>query len=178
MLEERLTNNNISKVINSAGHDTKSQRILFNHCQKISRKAIRRYGFDDEMVNDVVMLSTEKVFANLDRFKKNDSIKSFDAFITVVSKNTAVTSMNKYGKLGFRVEFADGLHDKHEYDTPTNYDDVFRGMSEIEKEMAILYYFNGRSLSEISRDLSITLNCAKIRLSRAAKKIRRNYAEC
>lgn len=176
MLEERLTNNNISKVIGSARHDIKSQKILFNHCQKISRNAIRRYMLDEEMANDVVMVSTEKVFANLDRFNKNDSIKSFDAFITVVSKNTAITSMKKYGKLGFRVEFADGLHDRQEYDTPTNYDDVFRGMSEIEKETATLYYFNGRSLNEISRDLSITVNCAKIRLSRAAKKIRRNYA--
>ena len=177
MLEERLTNNNISKVISSAGHDTKSQKILFNHCQNISRNAIRRYRFDEEMANDVAMASTEKVFENLGKFKKNNSIKSFDAFVTVVSKNTAITSMKKYGRLGFRVEFADGLHDRHEYDTPTNYDDVFRGMSEIEKEAATLYYFNGRSLNEISMDLSITLNCAKIRLSRAAKKIRRNYEE-
>lgn len=157
---------------------------FYNICLPYAKEAAGYYTSDTDLKSDYVMISMERVFKYIKTFKKKDSLDSLKSWVKHVANNAILTYIlsekkhrvvGRYDDAAYNIEGVTGILNEAECFTSIERSNI--NCSDIEKETFNLYYINGMSEHEISKQLGITKQLVRTRLKRCRDKIFKNINE-
>lgn len=155
--------------------DRAAQKALFEWLVPYLRGAVKRYIWDDELVQDVLQEAFVRIFRNLDLY---DAAKgTLRAWAARIAVNVAITEGQKRSKVvnpSVQAEAAISP-DVLERMAVEDMVNVLRTMPEEQYAVLNLHAFEGFSHDEIGEMMGITAALSRQRLSRARKWVKQRF---
>ena len=155
--------------------DRAAQKALFEWLVPYIRGAVKRYIWDDELVQDVLQEAFIRIFRNLERFDaEKGSLRLWAARIAV---NVAITEGQRRSRAEFpSVQMEAAISpDVLERMAVEDIVKVLRTMPEEQYTVLNLHAFEGFSHDEIGDMMGITAALSRQRLSRARKWVKQRF---
>ena len=155
--------------------DRAAQKALFEWLVPYMRGAVKRYIWDDELVQDVLQEAFIRIFRNLERFDaEKGSLRPWAARIAV---NVAITEGQKRSKVDYprpnaEVAISPDVLERMAIEDIVK---VLRTMPEEQYTVLNLHAFEGFSHDEIGEMMGITAALSRQRLSRARKWVKQRF---
>lgn len=152
-----------------------AQKALFEGLVPYLRGAVRRYIWDDDVVQDVLQEAFIRIFRSLDRYDAaKGSLRTWGARIAV---NVAITEGQKRSRWEERAEYAEVQVSPEVLETMAVEDmvDLLRAMPEDQYTVLNLHAFEGFNHDEIGEMMGITAELSRQRLSRARKWVKQRF---
>ena len=133
----------------------------------------------EECINDICM----RIWNNIEKY---DSSKgSWTGWLTVISRNTAISFLKRNGKASdtdiLDTELEDNTSDPSELLVREEQAELFRSalsqLSSFEYDLFYRKYYYRQTASQIARELGITVKAAERRLDRIKGKLRKTLSE-
>jgi len=162
--------------------ETAEEKQLFTRLYEDNRSRMFSVALgvlrDEHLAEDAVNQAFLKLIQGLRRFEDFDS-SQLRNYLVIVVKSTAIDIYNKRRKV-VEVSFdesheVDSKHKDASFHLQLEYDElleVIEQLPEIYSEALYLSYHLGLTSSEIASSLNITVNAAKVRLTRARIQLR------
>ena len=155
--------------------DRAAQKALFEWLVPYMRGAVKRYIWDDGLVQDVLQEAFIRIFRNLERFDaEKGSLRPWAARIAV---NVAITEGQRRSRAEFpSVQMEAAISpDVLERMAVEDIVKVLRTMPEEQYTVLNLHAFEGFSHDEIGDMMGITAALSRQRLSRARKWVKQRF---
>lgn len=161
------------KMITRAQKDPeKFERLYDMYYQDIFKYVLSRLSYQHEHAQDLTHEVFEKAFRHIDSFALRNA--SYRTYLLRIAHNELVNEYRKKHPVTlFQDEYAEqsfsARHDRKEA-----LEEALKSVSDIERKIIVLKYFEELSVREIATALGKTENAVKLHLSRARKKLRQN----